>query len=105
MKRILELEKPVYTVGVVAEMLGSPARTLLLYDELLAAARSTAAIAKWRFTLRDVLALRAVARLRRRYEMNCAGARQMIRCLQLLDAHHIPRPTELRGFDLEYVSI
>lgn len=105
MKRTLELEKPVYTVGVVAEMLGSSARTLLLYDELLAAARSTAPIAKWRFTLRDVFALRAVARLRRRYEMNFAGARQMIRCLQLLDAHRIPRPTELRGFDLEYVSI
>jgi DNA-binding transcriptional MerR regulator len=105
MKRTLELEKPVYTVGVVAEMLGSPARSLLLYDELLAAARSTAAIRRWRFTLRDVLALRAVSHLRRRYEMNFAGARQMIRCLQLLDAHHIPRPSELRGFDLEYVSI
>jgi hypothetical protein len=105
MNRTIDLEKPVYTVGVVTEMLGSPARTMLLYDELLAAARSTAPIAKWRFTLRDVLILRAVAHLRRRYEMNFGGARQMIRCLQLLDAHHIPRPSELRGFDLEYVSI
>jgi hypothetical protein len=36
--------------------------------------------------------------------MNLAGARQMSRCLQLLDAHHVPRPTELRGFDLDHVS-
>lgn len=105
MSRTLDLEKPVYTVGVVAEMLGRHPRTLLLYEELLGEARSTTAITRWRFTLRDVLALRAVSRLRGRYRMDFAGARQMIRCLQLLDAHHIPRPAELRGFDLEFVSV
>lgn len=63
------------------------------------------ALNRRRFTLRDILAFRAVSRLRRQYEMNLAGARQMIRCLQLLDAHHVPRPTELRGFDLDHVSV
>jgi MerR family transcriptional regulator, heat shock protein HspR len=105
MNRTVQLEKPLYTLGVAAEMLGSHPRTLMMYEELGAATRSVKALNRRRFTLRDILALRAMPRLRRQYEMNLAGARQMIRCLQLLDAHHVPRPTELRGFDLDHVSV
>ncbi len=105
MNRPVQLETPLYTLDVAAEMLGSHPRTLVLYEELGIVGRAAAGISGWRFTLRDVLSLRAVSRLRHQYEMNLAGARQMIRCLQLLDAHHIPRPTELRGFDLEHVSV
>jgi DNA-binding transcriptional MerR regulator len=105
MNRTVQLEKPLYTLGVAAEMLGSHPRTLILYEELGVARRSAAGTNKWRFTLRDILALRAVSRLRRQYQMNLDGACQLIRCLQLLDAHHIPRPRELRGFDLEHVSL
>jgi DNA-binding transcriptional MerR regulator len=105
MNRAVQLEKPLYTLGVAPEMLGSHPRTLILYEELGVPTRSAGAHNRRRFTLRDVLALRAVSRLRRQYEMNLAGARQMIRCLQLLDAHHIQRPMELRGFDLDHVSV
>jgi DNA-binding transcriptional MerR regulator len=101
----VQLEKPLYTLAVAAEMLGSQPGTLVLYEEFGIAQRSAGASDRRRFTLRDVLALRAVSRLRRQYGMNPAGARQMIRCLQLLDAHRLPRPAELRGFDLDYVSI
>lgn len=101
----VQLEKPLYTLAVAAEMLGSPPGTLVLYEELGIARRSVGLSDTRRFTLRDVLALRAVSRLRRLYGMNAAGARQMIRCLQLLDAHRLPRPAELRGFDLDYVSV
>jgi MerR family transcriptional regulator, heat shock protein HspR len=105
MTRSLQLEKPLYSLTVAAEMLSSQPRTLVLYQELGIAHSAAAGVKNWRFTLRDVLSFRAVSRLCRRYEMNVAGARQLIRCLQLLDAHHIPRPSELRGFDLEHVSV
>jgi DNA-binding transcriptional MerR regulator len=105
MNGTVQLEKPLYTLGVAAEMLGSHPRTLILYEELGIARRSAAGSNRWRFTLRDVLALRAVSKLRHQYQMNLDGARQLIRCLQLLDTHHIPRPSELRGFDIEHVSV
>jgi len=105
MNRPVQLEKPLYTLDVAAEMLGSQPGTLVRYEELGIVRRTAAGINTWRFTLRDVLSLRAVSRLCGTYEMNLPGARQMIRCLQLLDDHHIPRPRELRGFDLEHVSV
>jgi hypothetical protein len=105
MNRSVQLEKPLYTLAVAAEMLGSQPGTLVRCEELGIVRRTAAGINTWRFTLRDILSLRAVSRLRGTYGMNLAGARQMIRCLQLLDAHHIPRPRELRGFDLEHVSV
>jgi len=105
MNRSVELEKPVYSLGVAAEMLGSHPRMLVLSEEFALAARSGGPVKRLRYSLRDVIAFRALSRLRRRYEMNVAGARDMIRCLQLLDAHHIPRPLELRGIDLDYVSV
>ncbi len=105
MNRTVQLEKPMYSLGVAAEMLASHPRTLILYEELGVVKRSVSGWNRRRFTLRDILALRAVSRLRRQYHMNLAGARQMIQCLQLLDAHHIPRPSELRGFDLDHVAV
>lgn len=105
MSQAVQLEKPMYTLDVAAEMLGTRPRTLVLYEELGIVRRTGSGIRTWRFTLRDILSLRAVSRLRRLYDMNPAGARQMIWCLQLLDAHHIPRPIELRGVDLEHVSV
>ncbi len=101
----VELEKPLYTLEVAAEMLGSTTGTLIAYEDLGVAIRSVAGLCRGRFTLRDIVRVRAIARLRARYGMNLAGARQMIRCLQLLDAHRIPRPGELRHLDLEYVRI
>jgi DNA-binding transcriptional MerR regulator len=105
MHRTIQLEKPLHSLGVAAEMLGSQPRTLILYEELGIARRSVTAINRLRFTLRDILALRAVSRLRGKYGMNLVGARLMIRCIQLLDTHHIPRPAELRGFDLDHVAV
>jgi hypothetical protein len=43
MNRAVQLEKPLYTLGVAAEMLGSHARTLILYEELGVATRSAGA--------------------------------------------------------------
>jgi DNA-binding transcriptional MerR regulator len=103
--RAVELERPLYTLEVAAEMLGSTTGTLIAYEDLGVATRSVAGTARARFTLRDILRVRAISRLRRRFGMNLAGARQMIRCLQLLDAHKIPRPGELRYLDLEHVRV
>jgi MerR family transcriptional regulator/heat shock protein HspR len=100
-----QLEKPLYTLSVAAEMLGSHPQTLILYEQLGVVTRTASPRNRRRFTLADVLVLRAIARLRERYEMNVAGARQMIRCLQLLDAHSISRPSDLRTLNIEHVRV
>src|ERR1700733_6388231 len=72
MNRSVQLEKPLYTLAVAAEMLGSQPGTLVRYEELGIVRRTAAGINTWRFTLRDILSLRAVSRLRGTYGMNLA---------------------------------
>jgi DNA-binding transcriptional MerR regulator len=58
-----------------------------------------------RYSQRDLLTLSAIQRLTRQSGLNIAGARYVIKCLQLLDAHGIPRPPELAEVDIEHVRL
>jgi hypothetical protein len=44
-------------------------------------------------------------RLTRKSGLNIAGARSVLKCLKLLDAHVIPRPPELAGIDIAHVRL
>jgi hypothetical protein len=47
----------------------------------------------------------AIQRLTRGRGLNLVGARYVINCLQLLEAHRIPRPDALAGVDIEHVKV
>jgi hypothetical protein len=49
--------------------------------------------------------LGAIQRLRRGHGLNLVGARYVINCLQLLDAHMVPRPAALANVDIEHVKV
>jgi DNA-binding transcriptional MerR regulator len=58
-----------------------------------------------RYSQRDLLTLQAIQRLTRGFGLNLNGARYVIQCLQLLDAHGVERPAELRELDIQHVRI
>jgi MerR family transcriptional regulator, heat shock protein HspR len=103
--RMLDLDKPLYTISVAAEILSSHPRTLMMYESMGLGVPARTATNRRRYTQRDILTLTAIQRLTRQHGLNIAGARYVIKCLQLLDAHGIPRPSELTDIDLEHVRI
>src|ERR1700686_3178458 len=104
-ERMLDLDKPLYTISVAAEILASHPRTLMMYETMGLGVPARTATNRRRYTQRDILTLSAIQRLTRQHGLNIAGARYVIKCLQLLDAHGIPRPPELAAIDLEHVRL
>jgi MerR family transcriptional regulator/heat shock protein HspR len=104
-ERMLDLDKPLYTISVAAEILASHPRTLMMYETMGLGVPERTATNRRRYSQRDILTLSAIQRLTRQYGLNIAGARYVIKCLQLLDAHGIPRPAELAGIDIEHVRL
>jgi MerR family transcriptional regulator, heat shock protein HspR len=104
-ERMLDLDKPLYTISVAAEILASHPRTLMMYETMGLGVPERTATNRRRYSQRDILTLSAIQRLTRQSGLNIAGARYVIKCLQLLDAHGIPRPSELAGIDIEHVRL
>ncbi len=104
-QRMLDLDKPLYTISVAAEILASHPRTLMMYETMGLGVPDRTATNRRRYSQRDILTLSAIQRLTRQSGLNIAGARYVIKCLQLLDAHGIPRPPELAEIDIERVRL
>jgi MerR family transcriptional regulator/heat shock protein HspR len=104
-ERLLDLDKPLYTISVAAEILASHPRTLMMYEAMGLGVPERTATNRRRYSQRDILTLSAIQRLTRQSGLNIAGARYVIKCLQLLDAHGIPRPPELAEIDIEHVRL
>jgi hypothetical protein len=51
------------------------------------------------------LTLGAIQRLTRGHGLNLVGARYVIKCIQMLDAHRIPRAAALANVDIEHVKV
>jgi len=104
-QRMLDLDKPLYTISVAAEILASHPRTLMMYEAMGLGVPERTATNRRRYSQRDILTLSAIQRFTRQSGLNIAGARCVIKCLQLLDAHGIPRPSELAESEIEHVRL
>jgi hypothetical protein len=103
--RQLDLDKPIYTISVAAEILETHPRTLMMYESLRLVVPRRTSTNRRRYSQRDVLTLQAIQRLTRRHGLNLAGARYVIQCLRLLDENRIPRPPGLADVDIEHVNL
>jgi MerR family transcriptional regulator/heat shock protein HspR len=101
----LSLDKPIYTISVAAEILAVHPRTLMMYEHLGLVVPQRTPTNRRRYSQRDLLTLQAVQRLTRAHGLNLNAARHVIRLLQTLDAHRIPRPEFVAGVDIAHVRI
>jgi MerR family transcriptional regulator/heat shock protein HspR len=101
----MDLDKPIYTLSIAAEILEIHPRTLMMYEGLKLVVPQRTSTNRRRYSQRDLLTLQAIQRLTRGHGLNLNGARYVIQCLQLLDEHKIPRPQELRDLDIDHVRI
>jgi MerR family transcriptional regulator, heat shock protein HspR len=103
--KLLNLDKPLYTIGITAEILATHTRTLMMYEHLGLVVPSRTATNRRLYSQRDIITLGAIQRLTRGYGLNLISARYLILCLQLLDAHGIARPAGLTDIDVEHVRV
>src|SRR4029077_313711 len=103
--QMLNLDKPLYTIGITAEILATHTRTLMMYEHLGLVVPSRTATNRRMYSQRDIITLGAIQRLTRGYGLNLISARFVILCLQLLDANAIPRPAELADIDVTHVKV
>jgi MerR family transcriptional regulator, heat shock protein HspR len=101
----MDLDKPIYTLSIAAEILEIHPRTLMMYEGLRLVVPQRTSTNRRRYSQRDLLTLQAIQRLTRGLGLNLNGARYVIQCLQLLDANGVSRPEELRDLDITHVRI
>lgn len=101
----MDLDKPIYTLSIAAEILETHPRTLMMYEALNLVVPHRTATKRRRYSQRDLLTLQAIQRLTRGHGLNLNGAKYVIQCLQLLDEHGIERPADLRDINVEHVRI
>src|SRR5580700_12209901 len=80
--RVLNLDKPLYTIGITAEILSTHTRTLMMYEHLGLVIPSRTATNRRLYSQRDIITLGAIQQLTRNYGLNLISARYLILCLQ-----------------------
>lgn len=103
--QIVDLDRPLYTIGIAADILTTHTRTLMMYEHLGLVVANRTETNRRLYSQRDLITLAAIQRLTRGHGLNLVGARYVINCLQLLDAHRIPRPAALANVDIEHVKV
>ena len=100
-----DMDKPLYTIGVAAEILETHPRTLMLYEDARLVEPHRTTTNRRRYSQRDILTLQAIQRLTRHHGLNLNGARYVIQCLRLLDENGIRRPAHLDDIDVAEVHL
>lgn len=103
--KLQNLDKPLYSIGIAADILSTHMRTLMMYEHLGLVIPNRTATNRRLYSQRDIITLGAIQRLVREKGLNLTGARYVILCLQALDAHGVPRPTELVDVSLDNVRL
>jgi MerR family transcriptional regulator/heat shock protein HspR len=101
----LGLDKPIYTISVAAEILAVHPRTLMMYEHLALVVPHRTPTNRRRYSQRDLVTLQAIQRLTKAHGLNLQAARHVIRLLQTLDRHRIPRPNFVTDVDIAHVRI
>jgi MerR family transcriptional regulator, heat shock protein HspR len=100
----LDLDRPIYTLGVASEMLDAHPRTLMVYEQLDMIKPQRTPTNRRRYSPRDVMKLQAIQKLTRRHGCNLAGARFILVLLKQLHDHEVEPPARFRDVDVSLLQ-
>ncbi|MDQ6918583.1 MAG: MerR family transcriptional regulator [Candidatus Dormibacteraeota bacterium] len=101
----IDLDKPIYTLGVASEMLDAHPRTLMVYEQLDMIKPQRTPTNRRRYSPRDVMKLQAIQKLTRRHGCNLAGARFILALLKELHDHEVDPPARFRDVDVSLLLL
>jgi MerR family transcriptional regulator/heat shock protein HspR len=100
----IDLDRPIYTLGVASEMLDAHPRTLMVYEQLDMIKPQRTPTNRRRYSPRDVMKLQAIQKLTRRHGCNLAGARFILVLLKQLHDHAVEPPARFRDVDVSLLQ-
>jgi len=101
----LDLDRPIYTLGVASEMLDAHPRTLMVYEQLDLIKPQRTPTNRRRYSPRDVMKLQAIQKLTRRHGVNLAGARFILALLKQLHDNEVEPPARFRDVDVSSLQL
>jgi MerR family transcriptional regulator/heat shock protein HspR len=101
----LDLDRPIYTLGVASEMLDAHPRTLMVYEQVDMIKPQRTPTNRRRYSPRDVMKLQAIQKLTRRHGVNLAGARFILALLKQLHDNEVEPPARFRDVDVSSLQL
>jgi MerR family transcriptional regulator/heat shock protein HspR len=100
-----DIDKPLYTISVAAEILETHPRTLMLYEDagLLEPHRTTTN--RRRYSQRDIVKVQVIQHLTREKGVTLAGVRHILSLFEVMKRHRVEPPAELREVYDRYSAI
>ena len=91
-----DLDKPLYTISVAAEILETHPRTLMLYEDAQLLEPHRTATNRRRYSQRDISKVQVIQYLTREKGVTLAGVRHILSLFDVMKKHKVEPPANLR---------
>jgi MerR family transcriptional regulator/heat shock protein HspR len=98
----LDIDKPVYSISIAAELLDTHPRTLMMYEEVGLIEPYRTPTNRRRYSQRDTRLLRVIQTLTREKGVNLAGVRYILELLAVVKRSGLEPPPELADVYASY---
>jgi MerR family transcriptional regulator/heat shock protein HspR len=100
-----DLDKPLYTISVAAEILETHPRTLMLYEDANLLEPHRTATNRRRYSQRDIVRVQVIQNLTREKGVTLAGVRHILSLFEVMKRHKVEPPADLRDVFDRYAQI
>jgi len=100
-----DLDKPLYTISVAAEILETHPRTLMLYEDAGLIEPYRTSTNRRRYSQRDISKVQVIQHLTREKGVTLAGVRHILSLFETMKKHHVEPPADLREVFDRYSQI
>jgi MerR family transcriptional regulator/heat shock protein HspR len=100
-----DLDKPLYTISVAAEILETHPRTLMLYEDAGLIEPHRTATNRRRYSQRDIGKVQVIQNLTREKGVTLAGVRHILSLFEVMKRHRVESPADLREIYDRYCTI
>ena len=100
-----DMDKPLYTISVAAEILETHPRTLMLYEDARLMEPYRTATNRRRYSQRDIVKVQVIQHLTREKGVTLAGVRHILSLFEVMKRHKVEPPADLREVFDRYAQI
>ena len=100
-----DLDKPLYTISVAAEILETHPRTLMLYEDAGLIEPHRTPTNRRRYSQRDISKVQVIQHLTREKGVTLAGVRHILSLFEVMKKHRVEPPANLREIFDRYAQI
>ncbi len=100
-----DLDKPLYTISVAAEILETHPRTLMLYEDAGLINPFRTSTNRRRYSQRDISKVQVIQHLTREKGVTLAGVRHILSLFETMKRHRVEPPADLREVFDRYSQI